>query len=114
MIAQVAALLPLCDVQNQLENRRVPIDRGGVSDLRYPTTVLDQLQQPQRTTATLKRVSALGKRLPVRIDDAATLARHAAAIEADRNEAGNGCDWRFTTADARIKLASLYPAIQER
>ena len=59
-------------------------------------------------------LSALGKRLPDRIDDAATLARHAAAIEADRNEAGKGCDCRFTTADARIKLAKLYPTIEER
>jgi hypothetical protein len=59
-------------------------------------------------------LSALGKRLPDRLDDIATLARHAAAVEADRNEAKKGCCWRFTTADARIKLANLYPAIQER
>ena len=59
-------------------------------------------------------LSALGKRLPDRLDDVATLARHAAAIEADRNEAKKGCVWRFTAADARIKLASLYPSIGER
>ena len=59
-------------------------------------------------------LAALGRRLPNRLDDAATLARHAAAIEADRNGAAKGCDWRFTTADARIKLAKLYPRIQER
>ena len=59
-------------------------------------------------------LSALGKRLPDRLDDVGTLARHAAAVEEDRNGAGKGCDWRFTTADARIKLASLYPAIEER
>ena len=59
-------------------------------------------------------LAALGKRLPDRLDDVATLARHAAAVEADRNEAGKGCDWRFTTVDARIKLASLYPSIEER
>ena len=57
---------------------------------------------------------ALGKRLPDRLDDAETLARHAAAVEEDRNAAGKGCDWRLTTADARIELAKLYPAIQER
>ena len=59
-------------------------------------------------------LSALGKRLPDRLDDIAALARHAAAVEADRNAAKKGCRWRFTTADARIKLARLYPAIQER
>ena len=57
-------------------------------------------------------LAALDKRLPDRLDDAATLARHAAAVEADRNEAGKGCRWRFTTADARIKLAKLYPTVE--
>ena len=59
-------------------------------------------------------LAALGKRLPDRLDDIETLARHAAAVEADRNAAGKGCDWRFTTADARVKLAKLYPTIEER
>ena len=34
------------------------------------------------------------------------------AWEEDRNNLGNGVDWRFTTADARIKLKRLYPSIQ--
>ena len=33
-----------------------------------------------------------------------------AAWEAERNERQVGVDWRFTTADARIKLKRLYPA----
>ena len=32
--------------------------------------------------------------------------------EAERNERQVGIDWRFTTADARIKLRRLYPAVQ--
>ncbi len=32
-----------------------------------------------------------------------------AAWEKLRNNAGSGANWRFTTADARIKLKSLYP-----
>jgi hypothetical protein len=32
-----------------------------------------------------------------------------AAWEADRNTRRCGTDWRFTTADARVKLKSLYP-----
>jgi hypothetical protein len=32
-----------------------------------------------------------------------------AAWERDRNEQHRGTNWRFTTADARIKLKSLYP-----
>ena len=35
------------------------------------------------------------------------------AWEEARNAQGNPVDWRFTTADARIKLKHLYPSIQE-
>jgi hypothetical protein len=30
-----------------------------------------------------------------------------------RNATGRGVDWRFTTADARIKLKRLYPSLHE-
>lgn len=46
-----------------------------------------------------------------RIADAATLAREVAAWEARRNSVQATMDWRFTTPDARIKLAHLYPVI---
>ncbi len=46
-----------------------------------------------------------------RLADAGTLAREVAAWEARRNSAQATMDWRFTTADARIKLAHLYPVI---
>lgn len=46
-----------------------------------------------------------------RIPDQATLAAEVAAWERDRNAAGGRVDWRFTTADARIKLKRLYPSI---
>lgn len=59
-------------------------------------------------------LSAPGKRLPPRVPDAAALARHVAAVERDRNRAGRGCDWQFTTADARVKLKRLYPSIEVR
>ena len=44
-----------------------------------------------------------------RFADAAELAGAMAAWERTRNAAGVGADWRFTTADARIKLRGLYP-----
>ena len=50
----------------------------------------------------------LDRRLP----DRATLEREVAAREAARNAATKTIDWRFTTADARIKLKHLYPAIE--
>lgn len=59
-------------------------------------------------------LSVLGKRLPDRLGDAASLARHCHADEQERNASGAGADWRFTSADARIKLKRLYPTIQVR
>ena len=47
-----------------------------------------------------------------RLADRASLEREVAAWQANRNAAGCGIDWRFTTADARIKLKHLYPKIQ--
>ncbi|MGK7873544.1 MAG: IS630 family transposase, partial [Xenococcaceae cyanobacterium] len=35
-----------------------------------------------------------------------------AAWQEDRNQKSRSVNWRFTTADARIKLKRLYPSIQ--
>ncbi len=43
----------LDDVQNHADDRRVPIDRVGVSNLSYPVVVLDRANQKQLTVATL-------------------------------------------------------------
>ncbi len=48
-----------------------------------------------------------------RLADRPALEREVAAWTADRNRAIRTIDWRFTTADARIKLKRLYPAYQE-
>ena len=48
-----------------------------------------------------------------RIGSAARLRQVVAAWEEDRNERQVGVDWRFRTADARIKLRRLYPAAQK-
>jgi hypothetical protein len=58
-------------------------------------------------------LSALSRQcLDQRIDSPATLWAAVAAWEADRNERGVEARWRFTTADARIKLQQLYPSLQ--
>ena len=59
-------------------------------------------------------LSVLGRRLPGRCPDPAALAAHASAVARERNDAGAGCDWQFSAADARIKLKRLYPSIQVR
>jgi hypothetical protein len=46
-----------------------------------------------------------------RIDDQDMLAREVAAWVARRNIHHAKANWRFTTADARIKLKSLYPVL---
>jgi hypothetical protein len=51
--------------------------------------------------------------LDQRIADQATLAAEVAAWVTRRNTSGVGVKWRFTTADARIRLQHLYPAIPE-
>lgn len=47
-----------------------------------------------------------------RIPDPETLKLEIAAWEAQRNQQAARVDWRFTTADARLKLKRLYPSIQ--
>ena len=47
-----------------------------------------------------------------RIPDQETLRREVDAWQDQRNRDMVRVDWRFTTDDARIKLKSLYPAIQ--
>ena len=49
----------------------------------------------------------LGKR----VADIDELKRRVAALEAERNAAHATIDWRFTTTDARTKLARLYPKL---
>jgi hypothetical protein len=46
-----------------------------------------------------------------RIPDKGTLTTEVAAWVVERNQRGTGVKWRFTTADARIKLLHLYPSI---
>jgi len=47
-----------------------------------------------------------------RISDKETLSREVAAWQSSRNKNQTKADWRFTTADARIKLKRLYPRFE--
>jgi hypothetical protein len=49
----------------------------------------------------------LNRRLP----DQSTLRLEISAWETQRNDAASTVNWRFTTADARVKLKRLYPSI---
>ena len=48
-----------------------------------------------------------------RLAERDTVKREVSAWEVRRNADGVAVDWRFTTADARIKLKRLYPVIQD-
>jgi hypothetical protein len=52
-----------------------------------------------------------GQCLDRRIPDAATLGTEVDAWRARRNTHNAKANWHFTTADARVKLKSLYPAL---
>lgn len=49
--------------------------------------------------------------LSQRVPDFATLQRRVLALEHQRNAAHATIHWRFTTGDARLKLAHLYPVL---
>jgi hypothetical protein len=57
-------------------------------------------------------LSALGRDLPDRVGDRATLERHVQAWQHRRNASAIRADWQFTTKDARIKLRKLYPTME--
>jgi len=57
-------------------------------------------------------LSVLSRDLPHRVGDRAAFARHVAAWEKRRNDAGVKAKWQFTTADARVKLRKLYPTVE--
>jgi len=58
-------------------------------------------------------LSALSRQcLGERMEDRPALARAAARWQAARNRRHRKVDWRFTTADARVKLKRLYPSMQ--
>jgi hypothetical protein len=58
-------------------------------------------------------LSALARQcLDRRLPDRETLAREVEAWETARNATSTTINWRFTTADARIKLKHLYPSFE--
>lgn len=59
--------------------------------------------------------SALSRQcLNRRIPSQEKLIEEVTAWEVARNNTTVGCDWQFTTADARIKLRKLYPTIGQK
>ena len=42
---------PMPDIQNHVDEREIPLDQAGVSDLRYPIVVLDRQRERQETVA---------------------------------------------------------------
>jgi hypothetical protein len=59
------------------------------------------------TELSVLSVQCLDRRIP----DKETLIEEVAAWEENRNQNHATTDWQFTTADARVKLKRLYPAL---
>ena len=49
-----------------------------------------------------------------RFDSVTQMDEQIAAWQKTRNDQKHGADWRFTTADARIKLKGLYPKMEDK
>ena len=73
-------------------------------DIQYTPKHGSWLNMAEIEFSALKRQCLKG-----RIPNKETLIEEVLAWEAQRNEERVGCNWRFTTQDARIKLKSLYP-----
>jgi hypothetical protein len=86
-----------------VEARRI-LDR---LDLHYTPKHGSWLNMAETELSVLDR-QCLDRRIP----DKARLAHEVAAWQARRNRAETTMHWRFTTADARIKLTHLYPTVQ--
>ncbi|RTZ97475.1 MAG: GTP cyclohydrolase I FolE2 [Deltaproteobacteria bacterium] len=50
------------DIQNQRDHRRIPIDKVGIKNLRYPISVLDKKKGSQQTVATINMYVGLPHR----------------------------------------------------
>ena len=50
---QIQPIQPLKDTQSEPDNRRIPIDRVGVKNLRYPIQIRDKAHSVQSTVATV-------------------------------------------------------------
>jgi hypothetical protein len=53
------------------------------------------------------------RKLGTHVPDEATLRRKVATIEHTRNHTHSTVNWQFTTPDARVRLARLYPSIPD-
>lgn len=65
------------------------------------------LNMAEIEASVMRRQCLDGQRIPNR----ELLARELQAWEARRNAAGASVDWRFSLADARVKLRRLYPSV---
>ena len=63
--------------------------------------------------AEIKISAMVGQCLNPRRTDRTTIRREVDAWQEWRNRTAVQVDWRFTTADARIKLKSLYPSVRK-
>ena len=53
MMPPLACSTFIKDVQNQRDDRNIPIDKVGIKNIRYPITVLDRRNSRQHTVAVI-------------------------------------------------------------
>jgi DNA-binding transcriptional ArsR family regulator len=101
---------PVSRWRSQRLNHRIPPERASRIAER-----LEVHHTPRhgswRNVAEIELSVLARKCLDRRIETKDELEREVAAWEKERNERGVEVRWRFTTADARIKLRRLYPVL---
>ena len=80
-------------------------------EIHYPPKHGSWLNMAEIEIGVLARQCLARQCLDRRIPDQGVLRREAAAWQQQRNRDTIRADWRFTAADARIKLKSLYPSL---
>jgi hypothetical protein len=86
-----------------------PVRFGGGESEKYQQWQLVGFLSYAEIELSILARQCLSDRFPSR----EALAAQVDAWQHERNQAGVTINWRFTTADARIKLKRLYPSIEE-
>jgi hypothetical protein len=90
-------------------SRPAQLADGGPLNIQLERSSFDQCVIVTPAKVELSVLSA--QCLDCRIPDKPTLIESVAAWQHSRNTDHAKADWQFTTADARVKLKRLYPAI---
>ncbi len=108
-----AAIAPVQDMVNKLTSRCSGCARHRRTGIvRFPQGKQNAADDTNRLMMQLEFVSRQVRCSRNRVSSEDDADRRITAWQVDRNNRQTGIDWRFSAADARIKLKRLYPSIE--